>query len=276
MGYYSSCPVDGCEHKPRDYPGWQQHLLGEHAFTVEQLREAARPVHEQMRRDRLRDRLWTLKYGRTRMSDWTLDTFPADDVAGRRALEAARDWLRDWFDLNQPRLFVHGPPGTGKTGLAYGMARQWIEEDGEVVFENVRALLAAQRASFTRGERKSDDDEPTGIEKLLDIYEGGDGALVVLDDLGAERPTEFALETIALIIEHLHVEDVPLIVTTNYAPAALAKRLGHADLVVGQRIVSRLVEDALVIRLDRADLRTRKARPPTTDAGEAPAEGSRA
>jgi DNA replication protein DnaC len=83
--------------------------------------------------------------------------------------------------------------------------------------------------------------------------------LIVLDDVGAERPTEFALETLALIVEHNHVRGTPMIVTTNYSPSALAQRLGQDDPVLGQRIVSRLIEGALRIKLDRADLRARAA-----------------
>ena len=120
---------------------------------------------------------------------------------------------------------------------------------GDVVFENVRALLERQRALISRGESKQ-------LDHLLDVFLEDD--LVVLDDLGAERPTEFAVETIALIVEHLHAQDVPLVVTSNYSPSALAKRLGRDDPVVGQRIVSRLIEDSEKIELDRRDLRARK------------------
>jgi DNA replication protein DnaC len=240
------CPIDGCRAQLGDLARLDAHLAAEHNVTRAEL-------HEQKRREFEREQLFNLIHRRERMRSWTLDTFPADDVAGRRALAAARTWLATG---EQPRIYVYGPPGTGKTGLAFAMARYWIESISErVLFENVRALLAAQRAGFAHTDSTSDNSEPTPIEKLLDTY--GDGEIVVLDDLGAERPTEYALETVALIVEHLHANDVPLIVTTNYAPAALAKRLGHADLVVGQRIVSRLVEDALRIELDRRDLRMR-------------------
>jgi DNA replication protein DnaC len=267
------CPVAGCRALYTDFAALDEHIAARHNTTRAE-------ILERRRLEERRERFWKLVSGRSRMENWTLDTFPAADVAGRRALKAARDWEAAWEYANpepiRPRLFIYGPPGTGKTGLAFALARKWIEDDvPEVMFENVRALLAAQRAGFARTESKSDDDdEPTGIERLLDT--DGEEELVVLDDLGAERPTEFALETIALIIEHLHANDVPLIVTTNYAAGALAKRLGHADLVVGQRIVSRLVEDAVVIRLDRADLRAPKPQRATTDsdAGAVPAEGS--
>jgi hypothetical protein len=134
------------------------------------------------------------------MWEWTLDTFPAEDVAGRRALKAARKWLfldgteyRDW-----DWVYIHGPVGTGKTGLAFSMVEPWLRNYIEVgngwpnvEFHNVRALLEEQRERFTRGESKE-------IRHLIDAE------LLVLDDLGAERPTEFALETIALIIETRH------------------------------------------------------------------------
>lgn len=50
-----------------------------------------------------------------------------------------------------------------------------------------------------------------------------------------------------------------MIVTTNYSPSGLAQRLGQDDPVVGQRIVSRLIDGALRIKLDRADQRLRTA-----------------
>ena len=95
------------------------------------------------------------------------------------------------------------------------------------------------------------------LGRLLDA---GDDTLVVLDDLGAaEKQTEWMLDTTSLIIERLHATDTPLIVTTNYTPSELGKRLGHADPIEGARIVSRLREDGLVIPLNRSDLRMRKA-----------------
>jgi DNA replication protein DnaC len=134
------------------------------------------------------------------------------------------------------------PAPSGKTGLTYGIAQErigtWIPNGWSgVEFVNVRALLEEQRRRFNRGESKA-------IDHLLDDHD----KLIVLDDLGAERPTEFALETVALIVESLHLSDTPLITTTNYTPSGLADRLGHADRVVGQRIVERLIEDALADR----------------------------
>ena len=59
-------------------------------------------------------------------------------------------------------------------------------------------------------------------------------------------------------------ERAPDDVTTNYAPSELAYRLaGHDDPVVGQRLVSRLLQNAAVIHLDRGDLRASKSGAPS-------------
>jgi DNA replication protein DnaC len=49
------------------------------------------------------------------------------------------------------------------------------------------------------------------------------------------------------------------VVTSNYSPSQLTRRLGHDDPIIGKRIVSRLVENAVIVKLDRADLGLRKA-----------------
>jgi DNA replication protein DnaC len=183
-----------------------------------------------------------------RMLGWTLDTFPADDDAGAAALAVAREWRECWRDYGD--LFVFGPVGSGKTGLAWSLAvdvqRANLWDD--VRFVNVRQMLAEVRRSFATGERV----DPT--ETLIGA------SLLVLDDLGAERVTDWTREMIATIVEGRYVAGRQTIVTSNYAPSELAQRLGHDDPVLGLRIVSRLTEEAMQVRLDRPDLRTRVAR----------------
>lgn len=56
------------------------------------------------------------------------------------------------------------------------------------------------------------------------------------------------------------MRELPTVVTSKYLPSELARRLGHDDPATGLRIVSRLTEDAVHVRLDRPDLRRRAAR----------------
>lgn len=254
-----ACPVRGCsfvtpqpsEHRRVDE--WEElyaHFQRDHELDEERAHQVTRDYerHEWRRVQTAR-----LEQGRYRMNGWTLDSFPAADVAGRRALKQVRGWF-EYDDAWTPRIFMHGTCGTGKTGLAYALAWRWLHLDleGEQGAEmqdwrgvrswNVRDLLQGQRARLSRG-------ESTDLSGLL-----GE-SLLILDDLGAERPTDWALETIAYIVERRHEQDEMLVVTSNYSPAELAARLGHDDLVIGQRIVPRLLDGAMVIKLNRRDLR---------------------
>lgn len=178
-----------------------------------------------------------------RMSGWSFDTYPTDE-RGQTAKAQARDWFDTVYD-EEPLtvLYITGPVGAGKTGLAWSTMRHALVSDNWTVdFANVRQLLSAARKSYS-------DNTTDPLDGLNNVN------LLVLDDLGAERPTEWALETLATIIEERYQRGRYTIVTTNYTPAALVERLGTNDPILGQRIVSRLMESAKQIRLDGPDRR---------------------
>ncbi len=72
--------------------------------------------------------------------------------------------------------------------------------------------------------------------------------LLILDDLGAEKPTEWVRERMYEIVNQRYEWMRPIIVTSNLSPAQLAKQ-------VGQRVASRLMEMCEVVELDGRDRR---------------------
>lgn len=123
-------------------------------------------------------------------------------------------------------LYLHGPVGTGKTYIAYAI-KHHLEEKGTIVrFHNATDLLADIRHDF--------DCEPFSrkhvVDKILDSRK-----LLIIDDLGAEKPTEWVAEILYRIINYRYENELPVIITSNLSLDQLAQRLGD-------RTASRLTE----------------------------------
>jgi len=193
---------------------------------------------------------WNVAADHRHMSDWSLETYP-DDIRGQAAKHKAEAWLDDSDTYSENNVYIYGGVGTGKSGLAWSIMRHRILIDySNADFVNVRAWLGDIKAAISDGESKLAQSIAARPEQL---------DLLIFDDLGAERPSDFAIETIATVVEHRHRQNLSTVVTSNYSPSQLIKRLGHGDPVVGQRIVSRLTENCLQIRVDGADRRLNKA-----------------
>lgn len=187
--------------------------------------------------------------GGGKMRDWTLATFPKDDEAlavKRRAIEWVATLQRIDEEEGVPHvhganLILFGPVGTGKTGLAWSLVRAFCDKGVEARLLNFRDYLWSVRQSFRENEPQ--DTRPHSVPVLA------------LDDLGAERATDFARDELATLVEQRHKQNLPTIITSNYEPGDLAARLGHDEPVIGQRIVSRLTERAVQVRFTGIDRR---------------------
>ena len=91
-------------------------------------------------------------------------------------------------------------------------------------------------------------------EQILKIYT--DCALLVIDDLGKEKPTEWALQMIYSVIDRRYNALKPIIVTTNFTASELIKRFG--DSSIGNAIVDRLFEICQYVPIEGESYRKRK------------------
>jgi len=199
-------------------------------------------------------KLLTAAGGTPMMRDWTVESYP-DDEEGQRVRGYVRGWITGYVHGERHNLILFGGVGAGKTGIAWSMVRKLVEHEIDVAaaterepmlpaaIVNWRGLLEAVRAAMRSN------DEPPAFNTARHV------GVLVLDDLGAERPTDFARETLANLVEHRMQQQLPIVVTTNYDPDRLAARLGHDGALVGQRIVSRLCQDAVQVRFVNGDRR---------------------
>lgn len=148
-------------------------------------------------------------------------------------------------------LFVTGSFGTGKTHQAYGALRH-IAETGPDRFEIVATTAPDMYALLRPG--GSDHGSEYEVKRLMRI------PLLLIDDLGTEKISEFTEEATYRIINDRYNECRPLLVTSNLPARANRDRNGQPlgpDLAgtLGERIASRLAQVTTVVEMNGIDRR---------------------
>jgi len=113
-------------------------------------------------------------------------------------------------DDNVVFLTLMADPGRGKSHLAIAICREWLGRGEPAKYAYVPELLNAIRASYKK-------DESTGesFSQLLEVLKTV--PLLVLDDLGTEKKSEWAIEQLQMIVDARSRSALPLVVTTNKA-----------------------------------------------------------
>lgn len=131
----------------------------------------------------------------------------------------ALKWLLDYRAGNRYSLVIFGTYGTGKTYTAAAIAVELLSQDHvPVTFTTVADLLGSLRPSAD-----------TSMELDLQLYKIA--PVLVLDDLGAERLTEWGREQLTRIAHYRHHNGLPTITTTNLKPAEIREHCGDERLV---------------------------------------------
>jgi len=177
-------------------------------------RERAGAAH----RERLRALLRQSGIGR-RHEAASFESF-ATSPATAAVVEVCRGFVAA-FPQGGRGLSLSGPAGTGKTHLAVAITRALIDRGVSAVIVNVPMLLLTFRGTFSG-------DRPERFDQMLDLLCRCEH--LVLDDLGRERPTEWAQETLYLVVNARYQECLATSVTTNLSPVELRARLGEPIL----------------------------------------------
>ena len=170
-------------------------------------------------------------------------------------------FARNYPAGGQTGLLLMGPSGVGKTHLAVSALRYLMARGHQVRFYDYRELLKEIQASYNPDDPSS---EASVLAPVLDVE------LLLLDDIGAGKPSEWVMETIGHILNKRYNEKRVTVLTTNYldaleaSGAPLQMPSGQAialqrDAVLaerlGKRVRSRLYEMCRTVEIISPDYR---------------------
>lgn len=173
------------------------------------------------------------------MQDWT---FANDDGSNEKIMSAMKNYVSNFDDLLKQGkgLLLFGTVGTGKTYAAACIANALIDKGYPVLMTDFARIANTVGGMFE------------GKQEYYDSLNRF--PLLILDDLAAERKTEYMQEIVYNVIDSRYRAGLPLIVTTNLT----SEELKHPSDISYQRTFSRLLEMCLPVKVEGKDKRLEK------------------
>ncbi len=198
------------------------------------------------------------RYEHCELGSYTTD-FPGAHPSLAHAHLVASRFVEEYDPRDGTGLLIIGQIGTGKTHLAAGIAKELILKKGiACLFYDYRELLKEIQNSYNSTV------QATELDVLRPVFET---EVLVLDELGAVKPTEWVWDTVSLILNTRYNDNRTTIITTNFEdqPAAAingslsaARAATRAETLgdrIGERMRSRLHEMCRVVKMEGTDFR---------------------
>lgn len=201
----------------------------------------AREAEEKRKRDHMQylDGMRRTGFPDAEMREWT---FAKSDHTDQRNESIARKYVANFNAMREQGtgLLLCGQVGTGKSFLAAAIANELINQGTPCLMTNFSRIISRISEKFG------------GDQKYLDDLNRFD--LLIIDDLGAERDTDFTWEKVMNVIDARYRAGLPIIITTNLGPKDFTDRTD----IRRQRVFSRLKEMCVLLEIKGSDRRSKK------------------
>ncbi len=184
------------------------------------------------------EKLFSISNLGERFSKSTFESF-LDRNGSETAYKVAVKYVKTFKEWNGESLMLWGEPGNGKTHLAAAIVNELSKKGYIVVFQSVPELLQRIRSTFNSENKEN---ETQIMRALLECD------LLILDDIGAEKTTEWVEEKLFNIIDGRYRKELPTLYTSNLEPKELKNQ-------VGKRSYDRMVETSLTVKNEAASYR---------------------
>lgn len=145
-------------------------------------------------------------------------------------------------------LYLYGPRGTGKTYRGCRILKAYVARAQKNGYASARFIDLTDWFASMRRDWGSQEE---------DAYQRAAGVrLLLLDDLGKGKPTEWAMERLFRLVKDRHKDLKPTIITSQYNLDMLAKRCSvNGDYETVDAMVSRIYQRSESMKFDGPDLR---------------------
>ena len=198
------------------------------------------------------------RYEHCELASYTTD-FPGAHPSLAFAHLSACKFAQEYDPRDGMGLLIIGKIGTGKTHLAVGITKELVLNKGiSCLFYDYRELLKEIQNSYNSTV------QTTELDVLRPVFESD---VLVLDELGAVKPTEWVWDTVSLILNTRYNDNRTTIITTNFEDQPAAGANGSLSAAraatrnetlgdrIGERMRSRLHEMCRVIKMEGEDFR---------------------
>lgn len=204
-------------------------------------------IQEQKKKEHYREMIsqfYSQNYISKRLKDYNFKNFKVTDV-NKKEVEIAKDYTKKCTENKQENgLIITGNSGVGKTHLAASILNELIERDKLVLMGRLTSLLDMIKETFK--------DNSKSENELIELFSNVD--MAVIDDLGTEKISSWALDKLYTIIENRNENKLPIIITTKFDKEGLLHRFKQSnDKELSDAIIQKLYQMCYGIELKRYD-----------------------